>query len=50
MPYFVYIKESETGRVLSFGAYDTPPIIVSQGGDKFVIPGFSPSMLSTTDN
>lgn len=50
MSFFVYVKEAETGRVLSFGAYDQPPIILSQGGDKFIIPVFSPAMLTSSDN
>lgn len=41
MPYLVYVQDSETGKVIRFGAYDEPPVIIAADGSNFVnIPHF----------
>lgn len=46
MAYMVYVQDSETGKVVRFGAYDAPPIIIAADGTSFVnIPNFQVSEL-----
>lgn len=35
MAYIVYVRNTEDGKVESFGAFDKPPFIIAQDGTKF---------------